>query len=438
MLSSQEINLTVPRILEADWTWTGQRFESGVQVEVDERGNIANVGRLGAPVTERLQGQALLPGMINAHSHAFQRGLRGRGDVFPAGVGNFWSWREAMYRLVEELDAEPFHKLCVQAFREMLASGTTTVGEFHYFHHTRGTTDYAFDHIVMDAAKETGIRMVLLLAYYRTGGIGQPLEGGQRRFATASPGEYWAQMDRLAPLLATNQTLGAVAHSIRAATPHEIGLLHAESLVRKLPFHLHIEEQRKEVEDSLACYGLTPMAAITGAVKDCSNLTAIHCTHTEPADMRVYLDQGGRVCLCPLTEGNLGDGIPALAEVHRQGGRICLGSDSNNRISMFEDMRWMEYGQRLSQETRGALRPEDGHLARVLFEAATLGGASAVAVDAGAIEAGKLADFVAVDLDAPALAGWTSETLLDAMIFGADPSIVLGTAVGGRWVYRRQ
>jgi formimidoylglutamate deiminase len=429
--------VAVPQILEADWTWTGRTFEAGIQVAIDSDGRIGQVGRLGAQSAERLTGQALLPGMINVHSHAFQRGLRGRGDLFPAGVGNFWSWREAMYRLVEELDAEPFHRLCVQAFREMLASGTTTVGEFHYFHHTRGTTDYAFDRIVMDAAKEAGIRMVLLLAYYRTGGIGRPLEGGQRRFATASPGEYWDQMDRLAPHLAANQTLGAVAHSIRAATPHEIGLLHAESLVRKLPFHIHIEEQRKEVEDSLACYGLPPMAAITGAVKDCSNLTAIHCTHTEPADMRVYLDRGGRVCLCPLTEGNLGDGIPALAEVHRQGGRICLGSDSNNRISMFEDMRWIEYGQRLSQETRGALRPDDGHLARTLFEAATLGGAGALGLPAGTIAEGRPADLFTVDLDAPVLAGWTPETLLDSMIFGADPSIVLGTAVGGEWVYRR-
>jgi formimidoylglutamate deiminase len=430
--------VTTSQILEADWTWTGQKFEAGVQVAVNAAGMIERVGSSNQPSTERLAGQALLPGMINAHSHAFQRGLRGRGDLFPAGVGTFWSWREAMYRLVEELDAEPFHRLCVQAFREMLASGTTTVGEFHYFHHTRGTTDYAFDRIVMDAAKEAGIRIVLLLTYYRTGGIGLPLEGGQRRFATASPEEYWAQMDRLAPHLdSSTQTLGAVAHSIRAATPHEVAALQAEALSRKLPFHIHVEEQRKEVEDSLACYGLTPMAALTRAIQDCSNVTAIHCTHTEPADMRTYLDLGGTVCLCPLTEGNLGDGIPALGQVHESGGRVCLGSDSNNRISMFEDMRWLEYGQRLSQETRGVLRPADGHLARSLFEAATRGGASALGLAAGVIEAGTLADFFAVDLAAPALAGWTPDTLLDSMVFGADPSVVKATAVGGEWVYRR-
>jgi formimidoylglutamate deiminase len=434
---SWEIDLTETRILEADWTWTGQQFESGIQIAVTPAGLIERVGRSSLPATERLTGQALLPGMINTHSHAFQRGLRGRGDHFPAGVGDFWSWREAMYQLVEQLDPEPFHRLCLQAFREMLAGGTTTVGEFHYFHHTRGTTDYAFDQIVLGAAKEAGIRMVLLLAYYRTGGVGKPLEGGQRRFATATPQEYWSQMDRLASMLdGSTQTLGAVAHSIRAATPHEIGALHAESLARRMPFHIHVEEQQKEVEDAVACYGAPPMALLTRAVPDCSNVTAIHCTHTDPEDMTRYLAQGGRVCLCPLTEGNLGDGIPSLAAAHRAGNRLCLGSDSNNRISMFEDMRWLEYGQRLANQSRGVLRPEDGRLGRTLFEAATLGGAAALGLPVGTLKPGAPADCFAIDLKAPALAGWTPEMLLDSMIFGTDPSVVAGTAVGGKWVYR--
>jgi formimidoylglutamate deiminase len=425
-------------IVEADWTWTGQRFEPGIQIAMDARGTIEDIGRLGAGQAERMPGRALLPGMVNTHSHAFQRGLRGKGDRFPAGVGTFWSWREAMYQLVQELDPEPFHRLCVAAFREMLAGGTTTVGEFHYFHHSQATTDYAFDRLIVEAAREAGIRLVLLLTYYRTGGIGQPLEGGQKRFGTRSPEEYWSQMDQVASHLdGTTQTLGAVAHSIRAATPHEIGSLHAESVRRGLPFHIHVEEQRKEIEDAVACYGATPMALLTGAIADCSNVTAIHCTHTAPPDMERYLGRGGRVCLCPLTEGNLGDGIPDLAPVHRAGNRICLGSDSNNRISMFEDMRWLEYGQRLSDETRGVLRPDDGNLARVLFQAATVGGAAALGLSVGALERGVPADFFTVDLDAPMLAGWTGENLLDSLIFGGDPSLVTATAVGGKWVYRR-
>jgi formimidoylglutamate deiminase len=407
-----------------------------MQVVIAPGGTIEQIGALGLPATERLSNQALLPGMVNVHSHAFQRALRGRGDRFPAGVGTFWSWREAMYQLVEELEPETFHRICVQAFREMLASGITTVGEFHYLHHTRGTTDFAFDRLILEAAKAAGIRLVLLLTYYRSGGVGQPLEGGQRRFATASPEEYWAQMDRLAPHLdAATQSLGAVAHSIRAATPHEIGALHAEATLRKLPFHLHVEEQTREVEAALACYGATPMALLTRTLEDCSNVTAVHCTHTEPADMERYLDQGGKVCLCPLSEASLGDGIPRLLPAHQAGSRLSLGSDSNNRISMFEEMRWLEYGQRLSQETRGVLRPHDGHVARTLFEAASIGGAAALGQSVGSLTQGQPADFFAVDLNAPALTGWTSDTLLDAMVFGSDQAIISRTAVGGRWVH---
>ncbi|MEO8201702.1 MAG: formimidoylglutamate deiminase, partial [Gemmatimonadota bacterium] len=426
------------QIIEADWTWTGHALESGVQVDVGSGGLIERVGALGATPTERLRNQALFPGMINVHSHAFQRGLRGKGERFPAGMGSFWSWREAMYALVEELDPEPFKRICIQAFREMLACGTTTVGEFHYFHHTRGTSDYAFDRLIIEAAREAGIRMVLLQTYYRTGGVGQPLIGGQRRFATADPAEYWASVDRLAPLLdPATQSLGAVAHSIRAAAPDEIAALHAESVKRGMVFHIHVEEQRKEIEDTVAAYRLPPMALITRAIADVSNVTAVHCTHTDPLDMDRYLEAGGRVCLCPLTEGNLGDGIPDLSPVHAAGGRMALGSDSNNRIAMFEDMRWLEYGQRLADETRGELRPEDGRLSRTLFEIATIGGADSLRIPAGAVEPGKVADFFTVDLSAPALAGCEADSLLDGMIFGADSSVVQATCVGGRWVHQR-
>jgi len=423
-------------IFEADLTWTGTQFELGIQLELDAAGRIARVGQLGLQPTVRLTGQALLPGMVNVHSHAFQRGLRGKGDRFPAGMGNFWSWREAMYRLVEELDPEPFKRISVRAFREMLAAGVTTVGEFHYFHHTRGTTDYAFDRLILEAAVEAGIRIKLLLAYYRTGGVDQPLAGGQLRFATASPSEYWSQMDRLAPKLdPATQSLGAVAHSIRAATPDEIAELHAESLRRGQVFHIHVEEQRKEVEDCITAYGIPPMAVLTRAVKDCSNITAIHCTHTEPEDMDAYLAAGGRVCLCPLTEGNLGDGIPQLRNVHWADNRLCVGSDSNLRIAMFEDLRWMEYEQRLADQTRGALRPEDGYLARRLFEAGTIGGAAALDLPVGTLAAGKEADFFTVDLAAPLLEGCDAAGLLDGLVFGADQSVVKSTWVGGRRVY---
>jgi formimidoylglutamate deiminase len=422
-------------VFEAEWTWTGERFETGLQVEVDEEGRIEAVGVLGRTPDLALAGHALLPGMVSAHSHAFQRGLRGRGETFPEGSGSFWTWRQAMYGLVGSLDAEGFHRTCLQAFQEMRAAGITCVGEFHYFHHA-GTeaASYAFDELVLRAAAEAGLRIALLEVYYRTGAIGQPLEGAQRRFGTPSPAAYWDQMDRLAGLLdPSTQSLGASVHSLRAASPEDLAAIYDEARRRDLVFHIHVEEQRREIEDCLAFYGKRPMALLLETLGTATDLTAVHCTHTDPEDLARFFAGGGTVCLCPLTEANLGDGIPAAPRSVPAGSAFCLGSDSNARISLFEEMRWMEYGQRLATESRGVLRDPNGSVAKVLWDAATAGGARALDVPAGRIEAGLWADFVAVDLAAPALAGWTPETLLDTLVFGATEGVVAATCVGGEW-----
>ncbi len=307
------------RVLEAELTWTGAGFAPHVQVVVDDHGRIADVGPLGRPDPTRLARMALLPGFVDAHSHAFQRGLRGRGEAFPAGAGSFWSWREAMYALVESLDRDTMRRLSARAFAEMRDAGITTVGEFHYLHHER-EGDFALDDAVVEAAADAGIRLVLLYSYYATGAPGRPLEGAQRRFATPSPDEFWLQVDRLAGVLAPDtQTLGIAPHSIRAASPAEIRLLHGEACRRGFPVHLHVEEQPREIEESLAAYGRSPMALILDAVEE-KPFTAVHCTHTSDGDMERFLASGGSACLCPLTEGNLGDGIPRLARAHAAGG----------------------------------------------------------------------------------------------------------------------
>jgi cytosine/adenosine deaminase-related metal-dependent hydrolase len=175
------------------------------------------------------------------------------------------------------------------------------------------------------------------------------------------------------------------------------------------------------------------MALLLDALGTATDVTAVHCTHTEPEDMERFLAGGGTVCLCPLTEGNLGDGIAALRHLHALGGAICLGSDSNARISMLEEMRWLEYVQRLATESRGVLRDNEGTVGRLLFRAATEGGAASLGVEAGRIAPGCWADLVALDLTAPTLAGWTPETLLDALIFGAGEEAIGGTCVAGEW-----
>jgi formiminoglutamate deiminase len=427
------------RVVEADWTWTGDGFAPGVQLRVGESGRIEEVGRLGLAATLRLHRQALLPGMVSAHSHAFQRALRGRGERFPAGSGSFWSWREAMYELAAGLDAAGFDRRCLQTFREMRAAGITAVGEFHYFHHERtgraGTPlDYGFDARVLRAAAAAGIRIALLNTYYRTGGFDQPLTGAQRRFESPSPAVFWEQMDRLADCLAgPTQSLGAAIHSLRAAPPEDVAAIYDEARRRGLVVHVHFEEQRKEIADCLAYYGRRPMQLALAALPAAEGLTAVHCTHTAPEDLERFLAAGGTVCVCPLTEANLGDGLPDLTTPHRRGDRICLGTDSNTRISLLEEMRWLEYGQRLRAESRGLLRDSTGAVAANLLRAATVGGARALGLPCGELAAGCWADLVAVDLDHPALAGWEPETLLESLVFGAGDEVIVATAVGGDW-----
>jgi formimidoylglutamate deiminase len=419
-------------VLAAELTWTGSRFESEVQIAVGVDGRIEAVGALGRVNATRLPGIALLPGFVDAHSHAFQRGLRGAGEAFPAGAGSFWTWREAMYALVGSLDRASLRALSARAFAEMRDAGITTVGEFHYLHHRR-EGDFALDEAVIEAAAAVGIRLVLLYSYYATGAPGHPLAGAQRRFATPSVEQFWRQADRVAASLDPfTQTLGVAPHSIRAASPPEIREIHQEATRRRLPFHIHVEEQRREIEESLAAYGGTPMAVILDAVGG-GAFTAVHCTHTAAEDMARFVVAGGIACLCPLTEGNLGDGLPRLGRAQATPGRLAIGTDSNLRLAMIEEMRWLEYGQRLQGELRGALPDGEGNVAPTLLEAATSGGAQALGVPAGRIARGCWADFAAVRLDAPALAEVPRERLLEAIVFGAGNEAIAGTYVGGRW-----
>jgi formimidoylglutamate deiminase len=460
------------RRIAAELTWTGERFAEGVVVEVGDDGRIAAVREaeadadtaVGGPAlrgaagrsptsspgdgltadVERLPRRALLPGFVNAHSHAFQRGLRGRGERFPAGAGSFWSWREEMYALVGAIDRERLFDLSVAAFREMRAAGITAVGEFHYLHHDdAGAADFAFDEVVLAAAAAAPIRLALLETYYAAGGIGRPLEEAQRRFACASPAAYWQQMDRLAGRLAADgtQTLGAVAHSLRAVPLDDLAALHAEARRRGLVFHLHLEEQRREIEECVAATGRRPIELLL-ALGPGAETTAVHCTHSDPADLARFAAAGGHVCVCPLTEANLGDGIPPLAALLAAApdaaDRLCLGTDSNARISMVEEARWLEYGQRLAGERRGVLAAADGTavdgaVAPLLLAAATAGGARALGLAAGEIAAGRWADLLLLDLDHPDLAGAGADTLLAAFLFGAGNDAVAATAVGGRW-----
>lgn len=424
--------MTTPReVIDAALVWTGDRFEAGPRIEVRD-GLIASVGPSDAPTTRPFPHHALLPGFVNAHSHAFQRALRGSGERFASGAGSFWTWRAAMYDLVQTLDTRELGRISRLAFAEMLTAGITTVGEFHYLHHDRDH-DFAFDDVVMEAAAAVGIRLVLLNAFYRTGGFGRPLEPGQARFATPSTEVYWEQVDRLAGRLRPDQSLGVVAHSLRAVPRDDLGALYREARDRGYEFHLHLEEQRREVEECRAAYGQTPMAVLLETVGSAEHVTAVHCTHSQPDDLHRFLDAGGRTCVCPLTEANLGDGIPPLANFRIDPDRLCLGTDSNARIGMLEEMRWLEYGQRLREERRGILIDEDGDVGARMIASATRSGADALGIRTGRIAPGYCADFVAVDLRSPDLVNTPPERLPAALVTGAGNRAVADVCVAGRW-----
>ncbi|CAN5797114.1 formimidoylglutamate deiminase [soil metagenome] len=426
--------MSVAAVLEADLTWTGSRFEPGIRVAVDSVGRIEAVGALERAPTARLSRRALVPGLVDAHSHAFQRGLRGRGETFAAGAGSFWTWRDAMYGLVESLDRSAFHDLCVGAFGEMRDAGITTVGEFHYLHHAPGSDDGSFDALVVSAASEVGIRLVLLQSYYETAGIEQPLAPAQHRFAVGSVAEYWDRFDRLGGRLEpATQSLGVAPHSIRAVRLDDMAELHEEARRRGLPFHVHGDEQRAEIEECVAAHGEPPMALLTRTFPTTEGVVAVHCTHTRAEDLEEFVEAGGTVCVCPLTEANLGDGLPDLTSIAGFSDSLCLGTDANARIAMTEEMRWLEYGQRLRHEKRGVVTDEEGRVGRALLSIATRGGALALGVEAGAIAPGLRADFAALDLDAPELAGCDPDALLDAWIFGGGNRVIAATCVGGRW-----
>lgn len=419
----------------ARWTWTGAHFQRDVRVVIDERGMIAEVSTGGAipPDAIRLPRAALLPGFVNAHSHAFQRGLRGTPQRFDTGSGNFWTWRQTMYRLADALDVDGFYDASRRAFSEMLAAGFTSVGEFHYLHHAgEGCDDWALDDAIVAAATDSGIRLVLIQCYYAAGGIHRPLEGAQRRFGPVSRDAFLRQIERLeGKLRSATQTLAIACHSIRAVDRDDLRFFHEFACRNRWPFHIHLEEARMEIEDCVAAYGKTPMATLLETIGVGSDVTAIHCTHSRPDELTEFVRRGGGVCLCPITEGNLSDGFPDVPLLRQVNARIAIGTDCNIRLCAFEELRWLEFAQRLRRERRGIVVDPAGSSAAGLMGVGTVNGAASLALPAGEIAPGKHADLVAIDLDHPDLQAVGEDAIADAIVFGCGNEPIGQVWVGG-------
>ncbi|MBX5470658.1 MAG: formimidoylglutamate deiminase [Thermoleophilaceae bacterium] len=409
----------------------GERVEEGVLIEIDGD-RIASVepGVSSPPAGVARVDGLTLPGLANAHSHAFQRALRGRAQ---RGAGSFWAWRERMYAVAARLEPRDHFELARACFAEMALAGVTLVGEFHYLHHERDGRPYpepnAMGEALARAAAQVGIRMTLLDACYLHGGIGKPPDEVQRRFSDRSAAA-WAER---ASGLRAGEVLrhGAAIHSVRAVDPDSAREVAEFAAAAALPLHAHVSEQPDENEACRDAYGCTPVELLERAGALGGRFTAVHATHLTSGDIELLGGAGCTCCLCPTTERDLADGIGPARALRDAGAELALGSDSQAVIDPLEEARALELDERLASGVRGRHAPAD------LMRAATAGGYRSLGwPEGGRIEPGALADLVTVGLDSARLAGTEPDTALDSVVFAGAAPDVRHVTVGGRAVVR--
>lgn len=384
-------------------------------------------------------GGVALPGVANVHSHAFQRAMAGLTEARGPSEDDFWTWRELMYRFLDRGGPEEIEAITALAFMEMLEGGFTRVAEFHYLHNDPAGAAYAGrDELaarIVAAAEATGIALTLLPVFYAHAGFGgQPPSHGQRRFIN--------DLDGFADLVARCRALtaemddavvGVAPHSLRAVSPEELVVLPA--LAGDGPIHIHVAEQTREVDDCVAWSGARPVEwLLTNAPVD-PRWCLIHSTHVTEAEWRGVVDRGAVVGLCPITEANLGDGVFPAVDYLNAGGRFGVGTDSNVQIGVAEELRMLEYSQRLARRGRAVTADPDRSTGRALFERAVAGGAQATGAASGLV-VGAAADVVSLDTRGIAFAGRSGDAVLDSWIFGAPSGSIGSVWRAGREVVK--
>jgi formimidoylglutamate deiminase len=392
-----------------------------------------------------LPGKALLPGFVNAHSHSFQRLIRGKSESRIVSGKDFWSWRGTMYHAASQLDPQQVYDVARMAFLEMVLAGTTTVGEFHYLHNAPDGKPYDDPNIlskqVIAAAQSVGIRIVLLRAAYLRSGYELPRDPGQTRFfeSTDSFLKNMSALVNFYPRDSSEVRFGVAPHSIRAVPLRDLKEIAAWGRENKLPLHMHVAEQ---VAENIAClreYGHTPVALLRKEQLLGPDFTAVHAIHINENEIAMLANSNVTICSCPTTERNLGDGIFAADRALAAGIRIALGSDSQAQIDPFEDARELDYHLRLEQKERAILDQMSAKtLALQLFECATVQGASALAVPGGQLTPPAFADFFTVDLNDVSIAGHSAEDLLPIIVFSLNRSAIRDVVVNGRLILQDQ
>jgi formimidoylglutamate deiminase len=421
-----------------------------VAIEIARDGHIASVKTGSEPAApkgaHRVAGP-LLPGMPNLHSHAFQRAMAGLTEQAGKGgeADSFWTWRTLMYDFVGRLAPEQVEAIAAQLYVEMLKAGYTAVAEFHYIHHDLDGNPYGdlaeMSERIVAAAKATGIGLTHLPVLYAAGGFGgKPAGTGQKRFLN-DPDRF---LDLIASLRQRHGRdpqirIGIAPHSLRAVTPESLSRAVAglSAMDASAPIHIHIAEQTKEVEDCLAWCGKRPVEWLFAHEAVDERWCLVHATHLTEAETDLLAASGAVAGLCPTTEANLGDGLFPAGPYLARAGWFGIGSDSHISVSPIEELRWLEYGQRLETRRRNVLASqpaEGGHVGARLYRLALAGGARACGRDIGRIAPGARADFVVLDPESPVLLGRNEDTLLDALIFAGNANPVRDVMVGGRWL----
>jgi formimidoylglutamate deiminase len=428
--------------LWAPLAWVDGAWRERVLFSIDERGHWASIvcGVNDAPPGATALAGPVLPGLVNAHSHAFQRAFAGLAEHRGTAEDDFWSWRERMYAVANRIGPSELRAIATRLYVEMLRGGYTQVCEFHYLHHAPDGSRYA-DPIVMsgalcDAATATGIGLTVLPVVYERAGFGaEGLRDDQRRFAS-SVDDAIAIRDAVRALFANRVNAGVAIHSLRAVRPASIGTLVERCTSDPGPIHIHVAEQTREVDDCIAATGCRPIEWLLANVPLDPRWHLVHATHATPAEIHGVAQRNAGVVLCPTTEANLGDGLPDLERWLASGARLSIGTDSQVTRDWREELRLLEYGQRLAHRRRNIAADELTSTATRLFERALQAGGPAAGYGRWGFVAGARADLVVADPQDDGLRGVPAGHLLDAMVFVSPARPFRDVMVGGAWAVR--
>ncbi|MFT7057862.1 MAG: formimidoylglutamate deiminase [Pseudorhodobacter sp.] len=429
------------QIIHAKRALTSDGWRGDTQVAINDDGRITSIGAQSDAPTHSVA--LLLPAPLNLHSHAFQRAMAGLTEARgPDPRDSFWSWRRLMYRFLDQLTPDHIEAIAALVYMEMLEAGYGAVAEFHYLHHDVGGTPYAnlaemSDRIVA-AAISAGIGLTLLPVHYQFGGCDlRPLVSGQQRFGN-DPDRFLRLQAEASKSVSTgpkDYVTGMAPHSLRAVDPSGLGYILAQATSG--PIHMHLAEQVAEVEEVKAHLGARPTEWLLANHKVDDRWCLIHCTQMTPQETAALAKSGAVAGLCPITESNLGDGIFGGTAYLGHNGTIGFGSDSNVHITLFEELKTLEYSQRLRDLSRAALATSGRSTGRVLFDAANKGGAQAGGRQSGQIKTGTWADLIGVDDDTQWLGNRRGDALLDSLIFsGGGQSSITDVWSAGRHVVK--